>query len=188
MNIKLAWLVTPLLLASVHLVEAQQPKKIYRVGFLSAGSASSNVPRMQAFRQAMRELGYIEGKNILIEYRYMKGNQNLIPSLVAELVQLNVDVLVSGVYPTIRAAKQATHTIPIVMVITQDPVKTGLSSRFPLKSRTSETTPVIFPPGRAKLVTSCLKKWSRDYVLESLGMGTYHLLRLLYIMRLRHAH
>jgi putative tryptophan/tyrosine transport system substrate-binding protein len=126
MNIKLAWLVTPLLLASVHLVEAQQPKKVYRVGFLSAGSASSNVPRMQAFRQAMRELGYIEGKNILIEYRYMKGNQNLIPSLVAELVQLNVDVLVSGVYPTIRAAKQATHTIPIVMVITQDPVKTGL--------------------------------------------------------------
>jgi putative ABC transport system substrate-binding protein len=125
MNRKTAWLVTPLLLACVHLAQAQQPKKVYRIGFLSAGSASK-APRMEAFRQGLRELGYIEGKNILIEYRYMKGNQNLIPSLVAELVQLNVDVLVSGVYPAIRAAKQATHTIPIVMVITQDPVKTGL--------------------------------------------------------------
>jgi putative ABC transport system substrate-binding protein len=187
MNIKLAWLVTLLLLASVHLVEAQQPKKVYRVGFLSAGSASSNVPRMQAFRQAMRELGCIEGKNILIEYRYMKGNQNLIPSLVAELVQLNVDVLVSGVYPTIRAAKQVTHTIPIVMVITQDPVKTGL------------VTSLARPGGNITGVVSLVRDLSgkRLELLKEvvprlrvgvLGMGRYHLLRLLYIMRLRHAH
>ena len=82
--------------------------------------------RMEAFRQGLRDLGYIEGKNILIEYRYVEGNQDRIPSLVAELVQLKVDVLVSAVYPAIRAAKQATKTIPIVMVITQDPVETGL--------------------------------------------------------------
>jgi putative ABC transport system substrate-binding protein len=126
MNRNLAWLLAPLLLASVHLTGAQQPKRVYRIGFLSAGSASSNAPRMEAFRHGLRELGYIEVKNVLIEYRHMNGDQNLIPSLAAELVQLNVDVLVSGVYPTILAAKKATHTIPIVMVITQDPVKTGL--------------------------------------------------------------
>jgi putative tryptophan/tyrosine transport system substrate-binding protein len=110
----------------VHVSEALQPTKVYRIGFLSAGSASSNPPRLETFRRGLRDLGYFEGKNIVIEYRYMKGNQDLIPSLVAELVQLKVDVLVSAVYPAIRAAKQATNTIPIVMVITQDPVKTGL--------------------------------------------------------------
>ena len=81
---------------------------------------------MEAFRQGLRDLGYIEGKNMVIEYRYMKGNDDLTPRLVAELVQLKVDVLVSGVYSAIRVAKQATYTIPIVMVITQDPVKTRL--------------------------------------------------------------
>jgi ABC-type uncharacterized transport system substrate-binding protein len=81
---------------------------------------------MEAFRQGLRDLGYVEGKNMVIEYRYMKGNQNLTPSLVAELVQLKVDVLVSGVYSAIRAAKQTTYTIPIVMVTGLDPVKTRL--------------------------------------------------------------
>ena len=74
----------------------------------------------------MRDLGYVEGKNILIEYRYVEGKADRIPSLVAELVQLKVDVLVAASPPAIRAAKQATKTIPIVMVTTQDPVATGL--------------------------------------------------------------
>jgi putative ABC transport system substrate-binding protein len=120
------WLFIVLILASVHLAEAQQSKKVYRIGYLSGGFASSKASRMEEFRQGLRDLGYVEGQNIIIEHRFVKGNQYLIPSLVAELVQLEVDVLVSGAYPAIRAAKKATKTIPIVMVTTQDPVKTGL--------------------------------------------------------------
>jgi putative ABC transport system substrate-binding protein len=80
----------------------------------------------KAFRQGLRELGYIEGKNILIEYRTAAGDLDQIPGLVAELVQRQVDVLVSGNGPAIRAAKAATRTIPIVMAITADPVAAGL--------------------------------------------------------------
>jgi putative ABC transport system substrate-binding protein len=109
-------------------VEAQQPTKIPRIGYMSGlGSPETPGPRVEAFRQGLRELGHIEGKNILVEYRYLEGKDELAPSLVAELVQLKVDVLVlGGVLPAIRAAKQATKTIPIVMVTTQDPVGTGL--------------------------------------------------------------
>ena len=82
-------------------------------------------PQVEGFRQGLRDLGYIEGKNILVEYRYIEGKSDRIPSLVAELVQLKVDVLVLGPLPAIRAAKQATKTIPIVMVTTQDPVAAG---------------------------------------------------------------
>ena len=80
----------------------------------------------QAFQQGLRDLGYIEGKNILIDYRYAEGKADRIPSLVAELVQLKVDVLVVGSPGAVQEAKQATKTIPIVMVITQDPVAAGI--------------------------------------------------------------
>jgi ABC-type uncharacterized transport system substrate-binding protein len=106
---------------------AQQPTKIPRVGFVSgAGDANSPGPLGEAFRQGLRDLGYVEGKNILVEYRYAEGKLDRIPSLVAELVQLKVDVLVVDALPAIRAAKQATKTIPIVMVTSQDPVATGI--------------------------------------------------------------
>jgi putative ABC transport system substrate-binding protein len=81
---------------------------------------------VEAFRQGLRDLGYIEQRNILVELRYVEGQADRIPSLVAELVQLKVDVLVSGTFPAIRAAKQATNTIPIVMVTAQNPVEAGL--------------------------------------------------------------
>ena len=107
--------------------EAQQPKKIPRIGYLSgAGDPSNPGPNVEAFRRGLQELGYIEGKNILVEYRYIEGKRDRVPSLVAELVQLKVDVLVSPNLPAIRAAKQATKTIPIVMVINWDPVAEGL--------------------------------------------------------------
>ena len=80
---------------------------------------------VEAFRRGLRDLGYVEGKNILVEYRYIEGDRDRIPSLVAELLQLNVDILVATSPPTIRAAKQATKTIPIVIVTPQDPVATG---------------------------------------------------------------
>jgi len=113
-----------LLFALCFSADAQQPKKIPRIGFLA--SAGPETPNIAAFRRGLRDLGYIEGKNILIEYRYMEGMMDRIPSLVAELEQLKVDILVSPVPAAIRAAKQATKTIPIVMMITTDPVATGL--------------------------------------------------------------
>jgi putative tryptophan/tyrosine transport system substrate-binding protein len=113
-----------LLLALCFSAQAQQPKTVPRIGIL--GGTGPERPTIEAFRQGLRNLGYIEGKNIQIEYRDSEGKNERFPSLVAELVQLKVDVLVSGVAPAIHAAKRATKTIPIVMVVTVDPVATGL--------------------------------------------------------------
>jgi putative ABC transport system substrate-binding protein len=114
--------ISALLLAGGFPAEAQQPKKVARIGFISGGGPQA---RLETFRQALRDLGYIEGKNILVEYRDIAGKRDQIPSLVTDLVQLKVDVLVVGAQPAIRAAKEATKTIPIVMVTTQDPVAVG---------------------------------------------------------------
>ena len=103
--------------------QAQQSAKIPRLGLVVANRETISV---REFQQGLRELGYIEGKNILFEYRYTERNLDRIPSLVSELVQLKVDVLVLSNFRAIRAAKQATQTIPIVMVTTQDPVETGI--------------------------------------------------------------
>ena len=115
------------LLALSFSSEAQQPGKIPRVGYVAAGGDPNNPGSLvEAFRQGLRELGYIEGKNILVEFRYGEGNRELVLSLVTELVQLKVDVLVVTSLTSIRAAKQATKTVPIVMVTVQDPVETGI--------------------------------------------------------------
>jgi putative tryptophan/tyrosine transport system substrate-binding protein len=117
--------VSALLFALCFSVEAQQPTKIPRIGFLSGASPSTNVPRHEVFRQGLRELGYVEGKNIVIEYRYADGKLDRLPTLAAELVRLNVDIIVSaGPGPT-RATKAATSTIPIVMTQDSDPVADG---------------------------------------------------------------
>ena len=114
------------MLVFVHLAEAQQPGRIPRIGFLpSSGDTSNPGIEVRAFQQRLRDLGYIEGKSILIEYRYAEGKADRVPSLVAELLQLKVDVLVVGSPGAVQEAKQATRTIPIVMVITQDPVTAG---------------------------------------------------------------
>jgi putative ABC transport system substrate-binding protein len=120
------WLVAIFLVGAVAIAEAQQPKKVPRIGVLSSFSPPVGLGRKGIFREALSEFGYVEGKDIVIEYRYLEGNVDRTRSLVAELVQLKVDVLVSSVYPAIRMAKQATNTIPIVMVTSQDPVATGL--------------------------------------------------------------
>jgi ABC-type uncharacterized transport system substrate-binding protein len=115
-----------LLMVLTFPAEAQQ-QKIPRIGFVSSGGDPNNLgPQVEAFRQGLRNLRYIEGKNILVEYRYAEGKLDRIPSLVTELVELKVDVLVLQTLSSIRAAKQATKTIPIIMVTTQDPVATGL--------------------------------------------------------------
>src|SRR6266550_2807235 len=115
-----------ILLTTASLAEAQQPTKIPRIGYVSANGDPNNPgPQVEAFRRELRDLGYVEGKNILIEFRYVEGKSDRIPSLVNELVQLKVDLLFLGPQPAIRAAKQATKTIPIVMVTTQNPVAAG---------------------------------------------------------------
>ena len=109
--------------------QAQQPEKVPRIGFLQrrvAPTPTNPDPLGEAFLQGLRDLGYVDGKNIHVERRYAEGMTDHIPVLVAELVQLNVDVLVFGTLPAIRAAKQATSTIPIVMVTQVDPVEAGL--------------------------------------------------------------
>ena len=110
--------------AFTHLAEAQQPKNAPRIGLLSS-TPSSNSVRIEAFRQGLRELGYVEGKNIVIEYRWGEGKLDRLHALAAELVRLKVNVIVTaGPSPT-RAAKEATTTIPIVMAQDPDPVGNG---------------------------------------------------------------
>jgi putative ABC transport system substrate-binding protein len=111
--------------ASVQLAEAQQPKKVPRIGFLAAVSHSANSVRFEAFRNALRELGYVEGKNIVIEWRYADGKPDRLPALAAELVHLKVNVIVTGGSTATRPAKEATNTIPIVMAQDTDPVGNG---------------------------------------------------------------
>jgi len=106
-------------------IEAQQPTKIPRIGYLAALSLSANTARDEAFRQGLRELGYVEGTNIVIEWRYAGGKLDRLPALAAELVRLKIDVIVSGGPAVTRAAKQATLTIPIVMALDTDPVGNG---------------------------------------------------------------
>jgi putative ABC transport system substrate-binding protein len=117
-------LVVAVLLALAVIAEAQQTKKVPRIGFVS-GSGDPKSPASEAFRQGLRELGYIEGRNILVEYDRGVLEVDQFPGHMTELLQLNVDVIVVVPFPAIRAAKQVTKTIPIVMVTTQDPVETG---------------------------------------------------------------
>jgi len=108
--------------------EAQQPKKVPRLGYLSNSDAASESARSEGIRLALRERGYIEAQNVATEYRYAEGKFDRLPALAAELVRLKVDIIVvAGADPVVRAAKNATKTIPIVMVGSgSDPVKAGL--------------------------------------------------------------
>jgi putative ABC transport system substrate-binding protein len=113
------------LFALCSFAEAQEPKKIPRIVYLSATSGASNAARYEAFRQGLRELGYIEGKNIVIEFRYAAGKLDRLSALAAELVRLKVDVIVTSGSVTTRPAKAATTTIPIVMTQDPDPIGNG---------------------------------------------------------------
>jgi putative tryptophan/tyrosine transport system substrate-binding protein len=110
---------------SVHLAEAQQPTKVPRIGYLGAAPPSANSERIEAFRQGLRELGYVEGKNIVVEDRYTEGKAHRERELAAELARLKVDVIVTTGPTVTRAAKEATVTIPIVMTNDNDPVGNG---------------------------------------------------------------
>jgi putative ABC transport system substrate-binding protein len=115
-----------LLLAPFFPAEAQQTKKVPRIGLLLAPTPSFYSARVEAFRQGMRELGYVEGKNFVIEYRYAEGKVDRLPDLAADLVHLKVDLIVTASNDGVLAAKKATRTIPIVFATAADPVGTGL--------------------------------------------------------------
>ncbi len=107
--------------------EAQQPGKVWRIGVLWPGASSPPNPRLEAFRQGLRELGYIEGRNVLIVFRYAEGKYERLPTLAADLVREKVDVIVGAGAPAISAAQKATTTIPIVIGTAGDPVGTGFA-------------------------------------------------------------
>ena len=113
-------------LAAPLAAEAQQAGKVFRLGFLSASSATASPRYLEAFQQALRELGWREGQNIVIEYRFAEGGFDKLPDLAAELVRLKVDVIVANLTPTAVAAKKTTATTPIVMINGNDPVRIGL--------------------------------------------------------------
>jgi ABC-type uncharacterized transport system substrate-binding protein len=155
-----------LLFALCASAQAQQPGKVYRIGYLGSGGRG---PFTEAFEQGMRDHGYEIGKNLVIEYRSAEGKFDRFPALASELVRLNVDVIVTGINPTIIAAKQATSTIPIVMTFGNDPIGAKLiaSLAHPGGNLTGLTidTGDEFLGKRLELMKEALGKLSRLAVL-----------------------
>jgi len=106
--------------------EAQQPNRVHRVAYLAPGASLTAPPSIELFRQGLKALGYVEGQNIVIEWRFTKGDAAKFPGFAAELVRLKVDCIVTQGIPAIRSVKQATSTIPIVMNVGDDPVQNGI--------------------------------------------------------------
>ena len=119
-------LMVGLALALVGFAEAQQAKKVQRIGYLTANTSSAELPRLDAFRQGLRDLGHVEGQDIVIEHRHAEGKFDRLPGFAAELVGLKVDVLVGVTTNAVVAAKNATRTIPIVFIGVSDPVAADL--------------------------------------------------------------
>jgi putative ABC transport system substrate-binding protein len=121
-------LLTTVMLAAGSLAKAQQPTKIPRIGYVIGPSLAENSVRIEALRQGLRELGYVEGKNIVIEWRSADGRMDRLPGLIGELIRLQVDILVSAGPTVTRLAKDATNKIPIVMAQDSDPVGNGFAA------------------------------------------------------------
>ena len=119
------------LLAVPLAVGAQQTGKVYRIGYLTSSSPTTSPHLLEAFRQGLRERGWVEGQNIVIDYRYAEGRYDRLPDLVTELLRLKVDVIVVSPAPSAAAAKKATGTIPIVMIAVGLPVEQGLIASLP---------------------------------------------------------
>ena len=120
------WFLATAILISAPAANAQQPGKIFRIGFLDTSTASGSADRLQAFWEEMGKLGWIEGKNITIEYRFAEQKPARVPELAADLVRLKVDLIMASGTPQALAAKKATNIIPIVMTNAGDPVGAGL--------------------------------------------------------------
>src|SRR5919108_2258860 len=150
------------------MAQAQQPAKISRIGFLSAASRAANSARVEAFRQGLRELGYEEGKNIVIEYRYAEGKLDSLPTLAAELVRLKVDLIVSAGPTVTRATKDANVTTPIVMTFDDDPVGSGFVASLARPGRNITGLSTLAPEISGKqleLLKEILPRLSRVAIL-----------------------
>ena len=167
-----------LLLAPCSAVQAQQPTKVPRIGYLAASSPSA---RQEAFRQGLRELGYVEGKNILIEYRYAEGKLDRMTELAADLVRLKVDVIVTTSSAPTRAAKEATVTIPIIMLQDNDPVGNGFVASLARPGGNITGSAALDPElsgKRLELLKETVPKLSRVAVLgDSTIPGSAQVLR-----------
>jgi putative ABC transport system substrate-binding protein len=122
MKSKFMWIIALLFLTISSFAEAQQAKKVQRIGYLTSNTSSAELPRFDAFRAGLRDLGHVEGQNIAIEYRHAEGKFDRLPGFASELVGLKVDVLVGVTTNAVQAAKNATRTIPIVFIGVSDPV------------------------------------------------------------------
>ena len=168
------------LLATVSLAEAQQPKKVPRIGFMIGTSPSIIPDRIEGFRRGLRELGYVEGKNVVIEYRVAEGKVERLPNLLAELVRLKVDVIVTGGIVN-HAAKQATTTIPIVIAFDGDPVGNGLVASLARPGGNITGLSALYPELSGKqleLLKETVPRLSRVVVIgESNNPGNSEVLR-----------
>ena len=168
--------VCAMLLENCFTAEAQQPaEKIPRIGIVT-GSRSESSSITKVFRQALQDLGYVEGKNILLEQRYTEGDRDRVAGIVAELMRLNIDILFSTQAIVIRAAKQATKTLPIVMAITPDPVAMGLveSLARPGGNITGVTRLTRELSGkRLELLTEMIPRLSRVGILSVAGLTAF---------------
>jgi putative tryptophan/tyrosine transport system substrate-binding protein len=164
------------MLAAPRAASAQPAAKIYRIGFLTLAVAESAAEPFRALSEGLRDLGYIEGGNIIFERRYADGRLERLPDLAAELVRLRVDVIVAGTNPAIAAAKRATATIPIVMVANGDPVVAGFIASLArpggnITGATIDASPEIFGKNLG-LLTEILPRLSRVGVLREVGSGS----------------
>jgi putative ABC transport system substrate-binding protein len=162
------WLLAIFLLTAAPSTDAQQPTKVPRIGYLTVASLASNVARVAAFKQGLRELGYVEGKNIVIEWRSAEGKFERQGELAAELVRQKVDVIVSSGPTMTQAAKEATTTIPIVMAQDSDPVGNGFVASLARPGGNITGLSVLSPELSGKqleLLKEILPKLSRVAVL-----------------------
>jgi putative ABC transport system substrate-binding protein len=168
------WLLTTVFLITAVLAEAQPTKKVHRVGFLSPVAASGATTNLDSFRRGLRELGYVEGKNIIIEYRWAEGKLDRLPGLAAELVNLGVDIVVAGGTPPVLAAKQATSTIPIVAANADNLVELGVAASLarPGGNVTGLTrVDADFSAKRLELLKECFPQLSRVAILSHGALG-----------------
>lgn len=148
---KLVAALTLALFAAPFTADAQEAAKVHRIGYLGATTASGFHARaVDAFRQGLRDLGYVEGKNLVIEYRWAEGRYERLPDLAAELVRMKVDLIVTHGTPGSLAAKQATTTIPIVMTLSGDAVATGLVASIARPGGNITGSNFFFPELNAK--------------------------------------
>src|SRR5258705_1242342 len=169
------------LLAAPLAADAQQAGKVPRIGFLGVTSPSDRPHHVDAFRQRLRELGWVEGQNIVIDYRYAEGRVDRLPDLAAELVRLKVDLIASGGTQGVTAAKNATETISIVMIAVRDPVATGLIASLVRPggnvTGVSDSAGLEIVPKQLELLKETVPKIRRVAILSN-PANAHHLLAI----------